>query len=334
MQGVLLAVLPGPANAPGPGQGPDPSVAQVQGADLVVPRIGDQQRVVDERESLRRPELGLLRRPIAPARVPASEDLEDLSVRGGQDDPVVQRVADGHAAAVLRDGNLSRGREQGGREAVLLQGKGQGMVLQVCPVALRDPLDHASQPLLVPLATDLADPASVRGEHREGRPGADAITLHEAPVRVADDRVAAIEAHHRAAQGLQVPLVVELGGVHTDHDQPRAEAVLQASQLLGHVDAIDAAVGPEIQDDHPATQVASRQGTGHVQPVETLGQAQGRTGSRPRLREGGGARSKDGEEEEETAERGQGRQWGASPRGQEHETSRESSGMRRGRPSR
>ena len=53
----------------------------------------------------------------------------------------------------------------------------------------------------------------------------------------------------------RVGLVLELRGVHADGDQDVGVLVLQGAQLVEHVQAVDAAEGPEVEDHDLAAQV-------------------------------------------------------------------------------
>lgn len=117
--------------------------------------------------------------------------------------------------------------------------------------------------------------------------------------------MATVEAHHHAAQGLQVPFVVKLGGMHTNHDEAVAEPFFQPSKLLRHVDAVDAPVGPEIQDDDLALDIRRGQSPRHVQPLEILRQAQRRPGGYTRIRSSPLTGSQGGQDQNETCQTAQ-----------------------------
>ena len=76
---------------------------------------------------------------------------------------------------------------------------------------------------------------------------------------VLHDRMIDAEAIERAAQVLDVLLVLELRRVDADHDQLVAVFPLEIRQVRHQVQAVDAAVGPEVEQHHLAAQLAQRQ---------------------------------------------------------------------------
>ena len=53
-------------------------------------------------------------------------------------------------------------------------------------------------------------------------------------------------------------LVGELRRVHADHDELVGKALLERLQIAQHVHAVDAAVGPEVEDHDLAAQLRHR----------------------------------------------------------------------------
>ena len=81
---------------------------------------------------------------------------------------------------------------------------------------------------------------------------------------------------HRLEDATGVLLRIELGGVHADHHQ-RIVAVplLEIAQHRQDVQAVDAAVGPEVEDDDLPAKVADRRWTVDVQPGRRSAEVRG-----------------------------------------------------------
>jgi hypothetical protein len=80
------------------------------------------------------------------------------------------------------------------------------------------------------------------------RPGARPVGSPQPQVIVHHHRVPDAVALHRRADVPAIGLVVELGRVHADHQKgPAREALLQPLEVGQDVHAVDAAVGPEVQ---------------------------------------------------------------------------------------
>ena len=81
---------------------------------------------------------------------------------------------------------------------------------------------------------------------------------------------------HRRFDARGVLLGVELGGMNADHHYRVVRVPLFEVPEDGQdVHAVDAAVGPEIEDDDVAAQLADRDGAIHVQPCGRRGQVGG-----------------------------------------------------------
>ena len=64
-------------------------------------------------------------------------------------------------------------------------------------------------------------------------------------------------------------LLVELGGVDTDHHQLVGELLLQPFKIGNHMDAVDTPVGPEVEHHDLSPQGFERKRVRGVQPIET-----------------------------------------------------------------
>ena len=95
-----------------------------------------------------------------------------------------------------------------------------------------------------------------------------AVAPPDLEVRVVRDRMLDLVAHQDPLQVLRVLLVRELRRVHADHHELVGEALLERLQIAQHVHAVDAAVGPEVEDHDLAAQLRDRDRRGDVEPVD------------------------------------------------------------------
>ena len=107
------------------------------------------------------------------------------------------------------------------------------------------------------------------------RPRARAVRTPDLESLVVDDRMIDVVAHENPPQVLALPLVRELRGMHTDDDQLSAVLLLEALEVRNDVQAVDAAVRPEIEQDDFAAKRLQRQGRRDVEPVEAGGEIGG-----------------------------------------------------------
>ena len=82
---------------------------------------------------------------------------------------------------------------------------------------------------------------------------------HVMQLGVVEHRVGDAVPLDRGRQRVRVALVLELRRVHADDDEHVAVLLLQRPQLVEHVQAVDAAEGPEVEQDDLAAEVAERQ---------------------------------------------------------------------------
>ena len=105
------------------------------------------------------------------------------------------------------------------------------------------------------LAADRADVPPVGVDQHQGRPAIDAEPVPDDHVGVVDDRVLDPVLGHLAADVLGVLLGVELGGVDADDHQLVLVLLLELGQVGQDVVAVDAAVGPEVEQDDLALEL-------------------------------------------------------------------------------
>ena len=77
---------------------------------------------------------------------------------------------------------------------------------------------------------------------------------------------------HDVAEVLGLAFVGELRRVHADDHELVGVLLLEALQIREDVDAVDAPIGPEVQEDDLPLQVVQGQRRGRVDPVEAGGE--------------------------------------------------------------
>jgi hypothetical protein len=116
--------------------------------------------------------------------------------------------------------------------------------------------DELLQRVRVPLARVLRDHVSLGIDHHQRRPRPYGVLLPGRQLRVVQHRVVHLVALHRVHDRLVLRLVHELRRVHPDDHHGVAVPFLQRAQLVQHMQTVDAAEGPEIQDDDASPQVS------------------------------------------------------------------------------
>ena len=142
------------------------------------------------------------------------------------------------------------------------------------PRALRHVLaDHPVEQRVVPLAGGSADVRAVDVDEHERRPAPDMEAVPDHLVGVVDHRVLDPVLADLAADVLGVALGEELGGVDADHDQLVLVFLLELGEVGQDVVAVDAAVGPEVEQDDLAAELLHADRPGRVEPAEASRQA-------------------------------------------------------------
>ena len=121
-------------------------------------------------------------------------------------------------------------------------------------------LDHLRDQPIEGLERELAfvpsDDAAYRVDEHEGRPGADRVGLPDAKVTVVDDRMPDVQSLDSSPDALSLPLGDELRRVYADDDELPAPLPLEPPHLRKDVQAVDSAVGPEVEQDQLAAEIA------------------------------------------------------------------------------
>jgi len=146
-------------------------------------------------------------------------------------------------------------------------------------------LDHLAHDLVehvaVALAGDAAHHVALGVDHHQRRPRADRVGVPDGEAAVVHHRVLDLVAADRLADVAGLSLVGELRGMDADDDERVAVLALETLEIGQDVHAVDAAVGPEVEDDDLAVQLGERQRPVGVQPALTarqLGSAHARLG--------------------------------------------------------
>lgn len=262
---------------PVPHEGRDGAGGEVEAAQGVVHGVGDDDRaVVQEREALRFVEGDRVGRAVLEAAGAGADPPDDrLAVRRQLDQLVPGGVADQEGAAGQRD-RLAGEAQHGGlglRRHVRAVAAAEGALRRVLGLQLRH---QALDGVRVALARVLCDDVALRVDDDERRPGADGVLLPGRELRVVQDRVLDAVALDRVHDRPVLGLVHKLRGVDPDDHDRVPVLLLQLAELVQDMQAVDAAEGPEIQDDDASPQV----GEGvlllaRVQPAALAGQLGG-----------------------------------------------------------
>ena len=107
-------------------------------------------------------------------------------------------------------------------------------------------------------------------DERESGPGAYAVGAPQAKLGILDHGVGDVVARDRLRQLVGLLLGRELRRMHADDGDLIGKSGLQLAQRRKHVNAVDAAEGPEIENDEFAAEVGQRERCIHIEPLETL----------------------------------------------------------------
>ena len=230
-------------------------------------RVGDVEGIPGERDSLRVVERGLGEGTFPVTAQAAADGVLHRAAGAEDEDAVVPRVGD-HDPPVRGGGDLAG---KGERPLVaplgFLQAERFGRKAPV-GARLRELVRHERlQHGRIGLAWGDRRQRTVGPDDHQRRPAAHCVLRPELHLAVDRDRVRDAMALHGAQDLLGVLLRVELGGVHADHHQ-RIVAVplLEVPEHRQHMHAVDAAVGPEVENDELPAQVADRRRPVDVQP--------------------------------------------------------------------
>ncbi len=155
-----------------------------------------------------------------------------------------------------------------------------GLQRALRPVLLAEVGEQGVDRVGVALAGVLRDDVPLRVDQHQGRPGACGVGLPGHELGVVEHRVTHVVPLHRCGQGVRIRLVLELRRVHADHHELVGVLLLDLTQLVEHVQAVDAAEGPEVEEHEPAAQVRQGERPVGVQPAAAteLGRADARSG--------------------------------------------------------
>lgn len=253
----------------GAGHGVDRARWEIDDAHLVILGVGDIQLAVGAKHhSLRtiKPRLG--EDAVVVALQARADGFNQLAIEGGHHNAVVIRVGDEQAARRLVCQHLARIQQRavGVSRAFEIECQRRAVDLTLF---IKDPHDRANgadEPVEVTLAHGGADEIAGRVDDHARRPGLHAVAAPDLVTGVVRDRMLDLVAHEDALEVLGVLLVRELGRVNADHDEFFGEALLERLQIPKNVHAVDAAVGPEVEDHDLATQLRQRHRRGDIQP--------------------------------------------------------------------
>src|SRR5690606_2772448 len=183
---------------------------------------------------------------------------EGLAVGPELGEGVVPGVRDEEVPAGQLDrlrGEAQRARRRRGRHV-----RAVAPVQRALRVVLRDELlDEGGDRGRVPLPRHLRHDVALGVDHDERRPRARRVRGPRDELRVVEHRVVHLVPLDRRRERHGVRLVLELRRVHAHDDEHVAVLLLQLAHLVEHVQAVDAAEGPEVEDHGLAAQVGEGQ---------------------------------------------------------------------------
>ncbi len=249
----------------------------VQAAQRVVDGVGDDHRAVrQQRQALRLAERRRVGRAVREAaHAGADAPHHALAVRRQLHQLVPGGVADQEIPGRQQQ-RLAGEAERGGlrlRRHVRTVAPAQGALGRVLGLQLLHQLRYRVR---VPLAGVLGDDVPLGVDHHQRGPGPHRVLLPRGQLGVVEHRVLHPVPLHGVHHRLVLRLVHELRRVHPDDHHRVPVLLLQLPQLVQDVQAVDAAEGPEIQNDDASPQVGEGVlGVARVQPAALADQLGG-----------------------------------------------------------
>ena len=264
---VRVTVHSGPPRSAGAGHRGHRPVGEAYPAQQVVDRVGDHQVVPghlghvrrQQAQALRLGELGRVRRPVGPAAPPRAEPPQDRRAVRRQLHDLVRRRRRHQKTPARRGDRLAREVQ---RPVKNRRGYVRSLPPPQRPLGLvyRDQLvDQRGEPGSVSLAGHRRDDVPLRVDHAQGRPGPGGVLAPRHHLRIVQHRMRHAVPLDGRRERVGILLVLELRRVHPDRHQYVAVPLLQRPQLVQHVQAVDAAERPEVQQHDLAAQLGQAQ---------------------------------------------------------------------------
>jgi hypothetical protein len=241
----------------GAGDGDNPLILQIDFAEQMIFGIGHVQHIADKCQALRVIKLGGGEIAIGFADAAGTDDGNDFAIERSDHDAVVVAIGDEQAAAGFVGQNFAgiAQRRLGG--FVALQLKAHRLFVQQTVLAIVGQLlfDEAIERGEIDLATVRGDEIAFRIDHAQAGPTAATVTIPDFVIGVVHHRMFDFITHDGLANAFGIVLSIELARMHADDDDVIGIRLFQLFEFRQHVHAVDAAVGPEIEDDEFAAKV-------------------------------------------------------------------------------
>ena len=199
---------------------------------------------------------------------PGTDHLQQRAVQLGDDDAVVIAVGNEQPARGFIGQDLAgkAQRRVGGRMAFHVEAQRRLVQQLLLPIVGHARADHLVDLLERDLAAGAPDGIAfgINQDHRG--PGLHAEQLPQLVVRVVDHRMFDLVALDGRADILRVLLGRELGRMDADDHEVLGPGLLQLVQFGQDVHAVDAAVGPEVEEHELPPQIVQFQRPGRVEP--------------------------------------------------------------------
>ena len=244
---------------------------EVHFAKKMIFRIGDIEDILMQRTALRMIERCRREIAIVAANRAAADGVKELAVEVGHDNAVMVAVADEETIAWSIGQHFAR--EQQRRIGGFHQVNGKRLFVQEVPLAIVGdaPLQDFRHVGGFELPGGSRHNFAFRVHEQHRRPDFDAVKIPQVVLVVVHHEVLHFVAEHGLDDVLAVLFGLEFGGVNTNHHELIREPLLQLLELRQNVHAVDAAVGPKIEEDELPFQIGFGNGLLGVVPLHSLG---------------------------------------------------------------
>ena len=251
---------------------------EVDRAEEMVFGIGHVEDFVTQGHPLRVVERRFGVAPVFAANRAGADHFFQFPGEGGDDDPVVVAVGDEQPVAGGIGQQLAWEPQRGRLDLLAFEVERDGCFIErFFGAVIGDQfVDHRFQQLAIPFAGDVAAVLAFRIDQHERRPGADTELAPDGHLVVVDDGMLDLVAENGIADVGRVFLVVELGRVDADDDDLVGVLLFEVGKVGQDMHAVDAAVGPEVEQDDLAAHILQGNRPADVEPFRTALEARRR----------------------------------------------------------
>ena len=257
-----------PPSHPGPSQGLDPVRLEIDGPEEVVSAIGHIEHVTTADETLGVTEGGQRGRTVFRPRDPAADETHRPPPAILKDETVMTAV--GHGEELRVDVDLARESEESRLRRGLRRIVG-GPAHEPRGVRRESVVEKPRDRGALTLAGRHVPDVPLGIDENQGGPGPHAVAPPEIEGRIEGDEMADPQTGDGVESLAGIGLFRKLGAQDPDHAQDVPVPLLEPGEFRKHVETVDAAVGPEVEEHETAAERGKGAGRSRPNPDEPRG---------------------------------------------------------------